>query len=291
MPNANTHLMGLANAGREDCKTVEIFMQKKVRPNVRRFSDDGNAEHTTVHACFLRALSWLGTYQKLDDPRYFQAIVAGTRSLFEMCVDMAFFVDDRLTNPPSKLWAWERSSKLHGAERALEFLDKAKKPAAAGDMRFAERYRDEILALRRKWWGRDGHPYHWTGARNLREAAEAADKLGSYDFEEFYSVRFAQLCWSTHGTGATSVRGVDEENFPTESALAFHDSARFGTTIAKLRMEEFAQGDGGRRVIYRYNGPEGAGTFVSDHRPGTTTPGTRWRHGGAPRDPAAGWRP
>ena len=73
-------------------------------------------------------------------------------------------------------------------------------------IQYAARERVRVEALRRKFgWvhqskGNALHPERWTGVNcNLLADARDADKLQTdFAFEQFYEVRYRELCWVTH---------------------------------------------------------------------------------------------
>lgn len=242
-PPTDTDPMALANAFFEDCKTVLEFMATKVRPVVDRFAKEDHADGT-VKGEFLRAQAWLGTFAKLDNPAHFQAVVAGTRALFEIAVDLALMHHDRVTYPVEKMFAWEESAKLNAAERTRDFYATAGKPVPEHlqpRIDFITREGPRILADRLKWWpgrGANDPPMRWTG-RGLPRDASAADAFAPYGFREFYDGRFAELCWGTHGSGLAGVRNLGAREFPGIAAMAFQDAADFATRIARFTLAYF----------------------------------------------------
>ncbi len=194
-PPTDTDVMALGNVHFEDCKTVHKFMAETVRSQVERFND--RDADNTVRGALIRAQAWLGTFHKLDSPAHFQAVIAGTRAIFEISVDLAFLHHSRADHPAAKMRAWEFSSKLKAAERTRDFYAAPGRtmPAHLDErLRFIDRHAAEIRADRITRWGSARHPERWTGGANLREDAATADTLRNYGFREFYDVRFAELC-------------------------------------------------------------------------------------------------
>jgi hypothetical protein len=239
-----TDAFALASAFFEDCKTVRDFMRDKVRPVIERFAEN-NLAPVTVKGEFLRALGWLGTFEKLNHPSDFQAIISGTRALFEICVDLALMHHDRANLPAETMFAWEESAKLNAAERTLRCYQGRRLPDEHTErVAVIAREGARIRTVRARLWpARKGrHPERWTG-RRLPDDAEAADAFGPYGFRDFYDGRFAELCWGTHGSGLAGVRYIDFDHFPGIAAFAFQDAARFGTTASELVLRYFDRFD------------------------------------------------
>lgn len=248
-PATDTDVMALTNMHFEDCKTVLEFMQTKVRPVIERFSKNDHADGT-VKGAFLRAQAWLATFSKLDDPSHFQAVIAGTRTLFEIAIDLTLMHHDRTAYPVEKMFAWEESAKLKAAERTRDFYANAGRSVPdhlEPRVDFIARQDTRIAASRLKWWPRaDGvtgrHPDRWTG-RSLPEDASAADAFAPYGFREFYDGRFAELCWGTHGSGLAGVRYLTPEAFPGICAMAFEDAAEFAMQVSRFVLLYFGKFD------------------------------------------------
>ncbi len=248
----------LGTAFFEDCKTVNEFMREKVRPLVQRFADQGQ-EHGTVHGAFLRAHAWLGTFEKLNQPSDFQAVIAGTRAVFEITVDLALLHYDRANLPVAKMVAWERSAKLKAAERTRRCYENRQLPEHLHErVAFIDRESTRIQEERaRVWPGRSptSHPDRWT-ARPLEADAMAADGFGPFGFRDFYDDRFAQLCWGTHGSSIAIVRNISPEHFPTLAAMAFRDVAGFGVLASELVLRYFGVFDAIAEAKFRLLGDE-----------------------------------
>lgn len=245
-PRTNTDAMAVGAAQFEDVVTVRDFMRDMVRPVVQRFAKDDH-EDGTIHGLFLRALAWLGTLAELKHPQHFQAAVAGTRTLLEVCVDLALLHHDRTTFTPAKVIAWERSAKLKAAERTKRCFEGRTLPNEYVErIQFIDRNGDAIRAERASVWpGRKKpkqHPPRWTG-RELDDDAKVADDFGGYGLRDYYDGKFAELCWGTHGSGLAGVRFVSEDHFPAIIAFAFQDSARLGTLASELSLRYFDKFD------------------------------------------------
>jgi len=232
-----------------ECNIVGTFVDASVRPVVQRAFDKSKPEHSTYLGALLRVTGWLRSLAKLNHPGDFQAIVAGSRALFEIAVDLTLLHHDPNAHSHEMLVAWEQSAKLkfaEGIERHYKAASKAVPVDHADAMTFATRERTHIHSQRLKYWpnakNKPHHPDRWTG-RSLPDDAHVADKVASYSFEEFYATRFSQLCWNTHGSGLAGVRLVTEEHFPGVSALGFSESARFSCIAGELVLRLFGKHD------------------------------------------------
>ncbi len=246
MARTDTEAFALASAFFEDVVTVRDFARDKVRPVVQRFSEE-DADDGTVYGLFLRCMGWLATLAELKHPQHFQAALAGTRTLLEICIDLALLHHDRANFTPAKVMAWERSAKLAAAERTRRCFEGRQLPEEHIErVAFIDRNRDAIREERaRVWPNRErprSHPARWTG-RSLDADAEEADRFGPYGLRDYYDGRFAELCWGTHGSGLAGVRNIPERDFPGLMAIAFQDASRLGTLACELILRYFDKFD------------------------------------------------
>src|SRR5690606_16925011 len=117
---------------------------------------------------------------------------------------------------------WERSAHLKQAQR---IVDKApSSPRARAAVSLVQGEANSIKQLRTQYWN-GVHPRNrWTG-RSLEQDAAAADAHDNRDFAGYYQERYAETCWSVHGTGLAGVRKLDEHVFPALAAFGFAESA------------------------------------------------------------------
>ncbi|ABC82582.1 hypothetical protein [Anaeromyxobacter dehalogenans] len=110
-------------------------------------------------------------------------------------------------------------------------------------MAYASREKDRVEKLRLRWWPNENgrHPRNrWTG-RNLGTDAREADKLLPEGFEEFYRMRYPQLCWNVHGSGLAGVANVGPEAFAYIGGQAYGEAAQFATVVAKVVALHFGR--------------------------------------------------
>jgi hypothetical protein len=238
----------LANAAFVECEDVRDFLTRQVRPLLDRVANTSDAD-ATVHGAVLRVMAWMTSMGRLNDPVYFQVSLAGVRAIFEIAIDLALLHHDRANHTSAKIIAWERSALLAAAEKTARYYERSGKPVADEHeerLRFVEREGDRIRLLRRTTWpGRrdaESHPMRWTG-RNLGDDARRAAAFGSYGFDAFYDLRYAEWCWGTHGSGLAGIRPIPAESFPGLAAFALHESARLALVAATLALNYFGLWD------------------------------------------------
>jgi hypothetical protein len=236
-PVDSREVLAVIRSLQAECDAVAAFIDKNVRAQV-----DARVAIVPHGIAFqgqlLRAIAWLRSLMKLTHPGDFQAVTAGARALFEGAVDVTLMHFDHAAKGPEKMDAWEQSAKLKHAETAADYLASAgRQPDGAERMMvaFAIRERPRIEKLRLAHWPnhRGKHPSRWTG-RDLSQDAEAADKHLAEGFEEFYRLRYPQLCWNVHGSGLTGIANVRAEVIPYIGGEAAADAAKFGRVVAEV---------------------------------------------------------
>lgn len=229
----------LAALTHDGCQLLHDFLNGAVRKRVSdAVAGTSGSDAATLGGIFLRAVAWMRSICKLDHPSDFQAVVAASRSLFEIAVDTTLMRFDT-SNPPSKMLAWEDSAKLKAAVRIAGYCARAQIPASdyAAQHRYLQTDKLRVEALRERYWprktGNAKHPERWTGRSLEQDAARATALSSDVDFVDYYEARYAQTCWNTHGSGLAGVRNVSEEAFPGIAALAMRDCTRFAVTAAE----------------------------------------------------------
>ncbi|HYQ02747.1 MAG TPA: hypothetical protein VER96_28945 [Polyangiaceae bacterium] len=215
------------------CQRVEDFLGTSVRPILQRAEPPG-PELDTYHGAIIRVHGWLRSVAKLNHPGDFQPVLAASRAIFEVAIDLSLLNRDP-TQTCAKLLAWEDSAKLHSAERLKSFCDAHPNqgpPAGTQAILAFLAQRPRVLALRSLHWSHQSHPPRWTG-RNLGQDADSADRLSPSGFAEYYNARYPQICWNVHGSGLAGVRGISEENFPGLTMFGFAESANFALIAAR----------------------------------------------------------
>jgi hypothetical protein len=209
--------------------------------DVVRGASDGSAAHNTYHGAIIRVQAWLRALTKLNHPGDFQPAAAASRALFELAVDLTLLHTKQPAFDFRKMLAWEESAKLGSAERAQRHFTARGvdvPPEYEPLIVFIQQQRDRILELRRQTWGNTRHPSRWTG-----QSLETDARTAGAEFADYYALRYAQICWNTHGSGLVAVRMISEENFPAFTGLAFDDAARFGAIAAQQALQLFGRFD------------------------------------------------
>lgn len=249
----------------EKAKVVTEFLEREVRPRLAK--DASTPTDKTVAELFFRALMWMRSFRKLDWVNDVQALAAGTRAQLETAVDVTLLVADTSGDAIERMLAWERSSMLKYAERAVGYVDRTSGPTPdVGPMRtFIATERTAIVAARAKYWpnkhGDGTHPMRWTG-KNLGEDCKVADtkrhpevvkRWPAPGFESVYELEYARLCWFTHGSGLPGMRSMGAETFHAMCALAYLNAQHLAAStglVAALHFKHLGRdANFGSRII------------------------------------------
>jgi hypothetical protein len=226
----------LAEAQYRACQVVGEFIATSVQPVVdRAVQHSPTPLNQTAQGYLLRTLCWFRSVGKLNHPSDFQALAAGARSLLEIVIDLTLLKHDP-DSPVQKILDWELSEKYRASLGKLESVRKEPSAHDAGlealYSSFIVEKRDEVERVRSKWWPRGKAP-RWTG-RNLLQDAELCDELTSSQHRVCYRLKYASLCWNTHGSAMVMVRSFDERAFSTLMADYFNDVSLLGRRAAAL---------------------------------------------------------
>src|SRR5438128_818795 len=93
----------IAEAHFKECQLVHEFLNTRIRSRVQRALEGSNESHVMLHGVLLRSLAWFRTLYKLNEPADFQAVIVGSRALFEMVVDLVILHLDHDAHPTAKL--------------------------------------------------------------------------------------------------------------------------------------------------------------------------------------------
>jgi hypothetical protein len=235
----------LADAFYAECQVVARFIDEKVRVPVDQHV--ATSPHGVVFQVqMLRAIAWLRSLAKLNDPGDFQAVTAAARALFEGAVDVTLMHFDPGSHSPEKMDAWEDSAKLKHAQTMARHLGEVGRAPTTEEqtiLAYAKREAARIDKLRTRWWPNHSgrHPPRWTGrdlAPDSKDADKAADGHLKADFEEFYRLRYPQICWNVHGSGAAGIANIAPEVFPFVGGRAYREAAKFASVSAEVVARE-----------------------------------------------------
>lgn len=187
---------------------------------------DSKPRENALYGMFLRAVAWMRTLKKLNEPTDFQAVVACNRALIEVTVDIILLHCDKSEASSWRMHWWEQSAKLKSAKALLTYyasVGLAVPNSYSEQDRFIANEEASIIRMRNELWPtlKGRHPDRWTG-RNLADDARAADDCWRDDIlrefgvglTEFYETEYRRMNWIVHGSALAGVRDL--------SAVAFH---------------------------------------------------------------------
>lgn len=148
---------------------------------------------------------WLYSLSRLNATRDFQAFGSANRALLEITVDLALLHQDKSNSSGWKMWWWNLSEKLKGAEQIINFFSEknvAVPSLYTEQQNFIDKEKPMILRMRNSLWN-GKHPNRWSGRSNFFDDLVEADKfLGNsvtkilnVSLTEYYRTRFRKMSW------------------------------------------------------------------------------------------------
>jgi hypothetical protein len=211
------------------CIAVRDFIENKVYPILNRDENVVLPARLLNRAMVGRALLWMRSLTKLNQASDSQAILAGSRALFELAVDYTLLKHET-KGDFSKLLAWQESEKLEWAEHVKDHAVFGPRVAE-----FLASNTARIGGLRSQHW-KGNHPMRWTG-RKLRRDAEIADGFQPTRFVEYRTINYRWACWQIHGSGAIGLAETTRDFFPYFSAQGYADCARFAIATSGYALD------------------------------------------------------
>ncbi|WP_243336681.1 hypothetical protein [Anaeromyxobacter soli] len=236
-PLAPGEPLALARALYAEAGAVARFIDENVRTQVE--ARVPAIPHGVVfQGQLLRAIAWLRSIGKLDHPADFQAVTAGARAIFEGAVDVTLMHFDTAANGPEKMDAWEESAKLKHAQTAAGYIAAVGRQPTEAEQHMLTFISNKKVGIEKQrltlWPNHKGkHPPRWTG-RDLARDAEEAEKVLAEGFEEFYRLRYPELCWNVHGSGLAGIANVAAEAVPYLGGRAASEAAKFAWVVAEV---------------------------------------------------------
>jgi hypothetical protein len=144
----------------------------------------------------------------------FQVVAMIARSLFEIAVEMWMISKDK--DAAEKITVFTEYEKLRSAKKIVKFgvTDPQKASLMSVYIQYIAQNEARIDAERVRIWNKD-KVGHWT----LKDMSARCGFLGS-EFDELYSVYYAQLSWYIH-SGVVGVANVDMDALSHLSGIAF----------------------------------------------------------------------
>lgn len=184
------------------------------------FNNQLNLDDTekAISGTFYRMVGMLKALRALNQPAHFQAVGSVTRTLFELCLDVALLTGNttpKLEDATEKFHQFTRVARLRAAQKIVGFYNEH---PDLDDSEISEQRQlvanaavaAEVEGIVRTQWGvnKKGNPIwprHWSGL----DAADQAKRAG-LRMEELHRRYVDLLNWQIHG-GAAGVGGLSFE--------------------------------------------------------------------------------
>jgi hypothetical protein len=192
---------------------VHAYGKNVLQPNIFAVSKDkfrtDRSRDAAVAAIYLQIFMWLGSLERINETRDFLAIGAGSRSIFELLLDLRWFQKFNGQEWGKRFWAFEHADRHRVASNVVKY--KRENPESAIDETFHQNWLDSnpdadpmVSGL---WLTSDGKPKlpgnHWTGEGTLRTRAKKIDPF----YEEVYLHVYPILSWTTHAGPSAIFKG------------------------------------------------------------------------------------
>ena len=203
---------------------------------------------TCIKGLWSRIYFWLHSLNRLNEIKDFQAYGSANRALLEFTVDLALLHKDKTNSTGWKMWWWNLSEKLKGAEQIVRFFTENKLPIPdtySEQQKFIENKRGHILEMRDLLWG-GKHPRRWSGNGNLFDDLVIADEfLGNKVIEildksltEYYRTQYKKMNWHVH-SGVSSFWNLPKESFPLFSGFFLKGCADLAMLSTQIVLKDF----------------------------------------------------
>ena len=196
---------------------------------------------TAIQAIWTRAFAWMQSFERLNETKHIQAILAGNRALLEFTVDLVLLHTDPTNGSGWKMHHLAFSERLRAAEQMVNFYGAGNVPDVHAEAEaFIAREKASIDHMREALWPNVRNPDRWTG-RNLFMDVEAADAAYGDEIRaglgiplaEYYRTEYRRMNWLIHSTMA-GVTNLDRIFYSTAAMLALRwcqDLAMFCTRV------------------------------------------------------------
>lgn len=202
-----------------------------------------------IKGLWYRVYCWLESLTKLNSSAYFQAFAAANRGLFEITIDLALLHEDKTNSSGWKMWMWNLSEKLIGAEQLVEYFTNQNLPipdAYNEQQEFINREKDMILHMRNQLWNTNKHPKRWTGKGNLFDELKDVDRILGNSVSElfemslvqYYRTEYRRMNWFIH-SGVSSFWNLPQTAYPNLSIFLLKGCANFGLLSTHIVLKDF----------------------------------------------------
>ncbi len=201
-----------------------------------------------IKGLWSRIYFWLHSLDRLNTTKDFQAFGSANRALLEITVDLSLLHQDKTNSSGWKMWWWNLSEKLKGAEQIVRFYTEQKLSVPdiyTEQQEFIKCEKTHILEIRDLLWS-GKHPQRWSGNGNLFDDLVIADKfLGNKvvkildkSLTEYYRTEYKIMNWHFH-SGVSSFWNLPKESFPILSAFFLKSCADLAILSTQIVIEDF----------------------------------------------------
>ncbi len=241
--------LAFANAVFQGIPLVNRYMRERTMPLLEGLITPSDRD-IRLTALYQRGFLWMQSLEKLSSPQDFQGIVTCNRALFELTIDMILLAEGGSIYTPERMYWWEQSAKLKGAEALVRYYNEIGQTVPgtySHQVDFIHRKKSIVEHQRQALWNRTNHPQRWTGTSDLSIDAKKADELrsdevaGNLDSSllEFYETQMRRMHLSVHGSALAIERYLSREGFYVIAALGYKWATDLALFCTKLILSDF----------------------------------------------------
>jgi hypothetical protein len=224
------------------------YMEQRVTLNLKMLVGRRSAREQYIIGYYNLVKGWLHTLTKLNQVRDIQAIMACTRSLLEITVDLILLYKDPSRQTIRKMLHFDRHQKFKMAAALVKYYERLGQsvPDQYEPLEtFYKKKKHQVEKKRRELWP-NGTPMRWSGNQLLIDIQEA-DRLLSHaikeelsmSLEDFHETEYRRLHWYVHGSGLSGYWNMSAGVFNLICALGFYWSCNFAMLCIKIVLTEF----------------------------------------------------
>jgi hypothetical protein len=202
-----------------------------------------------IKGLWYRVYCWVESVTKLNHSRDFQAFASANRSLFEISVDLALLHLDKTNSFGWKMYWWNLSEKLDGAEKLINYFlnQNIAVPDIYSEQKdFINREKSFIIHMRTQLWKTEKHPKRWSNNGSFFDELETVDEglrkpvleLFGMPLTQYYRTEYKRMSWYIH-SGVSSFWNLPPEIYPTLSSFLLNGCANFALISTHIVVKDF----------------------------------------------------
>jgi hypothetical protein len=211
--NISDKFIGLTNILLSD--TRDHFV-----PIIKNLHIPDGSKQKAISDTYFRMYCWMCSLEMMKDILQFQGVLAASRSLFELFLDIKILSDDSTDELVDKFYAFTAVERYRVAKQTVKFYNDNNITFEYAENKMSdfidgEDSKEIIDKAIEKYWGRRTNgklefPKHWHENSTRLRTKKLDEKEGGYNYEQFYINIFSVTSWYIH-SGGVGIHGVSDE--------------------------------------------------------------------------------